>query len=238
MKKITVYVIALFLPLLASAQAVLPPTLSVQGNAQKTVVADKLNLSIDVFEKAKEYDDCYASLQKKYEILKTELKKEGIDIGKLRTQNMRINEDIEYTQDGAKKRGYEAGLSLVYEDVYSNEIIHKLIVTLNKSTLGYRYNVSFLLSDEKIKQYRKELMSQAVTDATEKAAILTNASKIQLGPIYSINYSDGGPIERPMYMQKTAMLSARESDASAPMELTPGNIELRESVSIIWLIKQ
>lgn len=237
MKKITVYVIALFLPLLVSAQTVLPPTLSVQGNAQKTVVADKLNLSIDVFEKAKEYDECYASLQKKYEILKTELKKEGIDIGKLRTQNMRINEDIEYTQDGAKKRGYEAGLNLVYEDVYSNEIIHKLIVTLNKSTLGYRYNVSFLLSDEKIKQYRKELMSQAVIDATEKATILTNAAKIQLSTIYSITYSDGGVIERPMYMQKTAMLSARESDTSAPMELTPGNIELRESVSMVWLIK-
>jgi len=237
MKRISIYVIALFLPVLVSAQGVLPPTISVQGNAQKTVTADKLNLSIDVFEKAKEYDACYASLQKKYEILKTELQKEGIDIGKLRTQNMRINEDIEYTQEGAKKHGYEAGLNLVYEDIYSNEIIHKLIVTLNKSTLGYRYNVSFLLSDEKTMQYRKELMTQAVTDASAKAGILSAAANVQLLSIYSISYADGGAVVAPMFMRKTAMMDARAENASAPMELTPGNIELHESVSMVWLIK-
>ncbi len=238
MKKVLFYVCVLFVANYASAQSVLPPTISIQGNAQKSVLADKLSLSIDVFEKAKEYDASYSALQKKYDVLKTELQKEGIDVSKLRTQNMRINEDIEYTQEGAKKKGYEAGLTLVYEDVYSNEIIHKLIVTLNKSTLGYRYNVSFLLSDEKTKQYRKELMSQAVADATEKALILVNAAKIQLATIYSISYADGGVVERPMYMQKSAMMDARAENSTTPMELTPGNIELRESVSIVWLIKQ
>jgi len=237
MKKILFYVVVLLSPIYVCAQNILPANISVQGNAQKIVIADKLNLSIDVFEKAKEYDACYASLQKKYEVLKTELQKEGIDVSKLRTLNMRINEDIEYTQEGAKKRGYEAGLNLVYEDQYSNEIIHKLIVTLNKSTLGYRYNVSFLLSDEKTKQYKKELMSQAITDATEKANILARASAIQLLSIYSISYADGGVVERPMFMQKTAMMDARAENTNAPMELTPGNIELRETVSMIWLIK-
>jgi len=33
------------------------------------------------------------------------------------------------------------------------------------------------------------------------------------------------------------MMDARAENTNAPMELTPGNIELRETVSMIWLIK-
>jgi uncharacterized protein YggE len=239
MNKLFTLLVVLFLPSLLVAQTPMPRSLSVQGSAQVKITADKATISVDIFEKATDYNTCYSNLQKKHEIFKSELKKEGIDISKLRASNLRINENYDYTDKGAQKNGYEASITLIYETEYSNEIINKLITTLNKSTLGYRYNVNFSLSDEKTKQYRSQLMTQAVTDARAKALILAEASQCKLGDIYNISYNDPGPVTVQTRMYKAEMLSVRanSSNTQEQIELTPGTIELNETVSIIWLLQ-
>jgi uncharacterized protein len=239
MNKLFTLLLSIFLPAILTAQIPMPRSLSVQGSAQTKVVADKATISVDIFEKAADYNTCYVNLQKKHELFKTELKKEGIDISKLKALNLRINENYEYTDKGAQKNGYEASITLVYETEYSNDIINKLITTLNKSALGYRYNVNFSLSDEKTKQYRSQLMTQAVTDARVKATILAEASQSKLGDIYNISYNDPGPVAVQNRMYKTAMMSvkANEDNAQEQIELTPGMIDLNETVSIIWLLQ-
>jgi uncharacterized protein YggE len=87
---------------------------------------------------------------------------------------------------------------------------------------------------------KNELLGKAVTDAAQKAAVLTTAAGVSLREIQSIDYSWGEinfevqPMKRMMMTEDC--IAAPMSAESYDMDIEPDDIEVSDTVTVIWEI--
>jgi uncharacterized protein YggE len=86
---------------------------------------------------------------------------------------------------------------------------------------------------------KNELLGKAVTDAAQKVAVLTTAAGVSLREIQSIDYSWGEinfevqPMKR---MMTEDCIAAPTSTESYDMDIEPDDIEVSDTVTVIWEI--
>ena len=89
---------------------------------------------------------------------------------------------------------------------------------------------------------KNELLGKAVTDAQEKASVLTQAAGISLKDIQSIDYSWGQinfevqPMNRMLMGDDCLAAPMMAEDASYDMDIEPDDIEVSDTVTVIWEI--
>ena len=214
-------------------------TIRVTGKGQITVKPDTTRITMSLEGTYPEYGEALRHSSLDTEHLKDILSTFGFERSGLKTLNFNVETEYEsYKDKGTYKQrfvGYKFRHTMKVEFPSDNDRLGKVLYALANCPVKPEFRLSYTVSDPEAA--KNELLGKAVTDAKEKASVLTQAAGVTLKDIQSIDYS-WGEIDfeyRPM----NRMLMADECPA-APMVAEGASydmdIEVSDTVTVLWEI--
>lgn len=219
-------------------------TIRVTGKGQIKVKPDTTRITMTLEGTYPEYGKALRHSSLDTEHLKDVLSAFGFERSDLKTLNFNVETEYEsYKDKGTYKQrfiGYKFRHMMKVEFPSDNDRLGKVLYALANCPVKPEFRLSYTVSDPEAA--KNELLGKAVTDAKEKASVLTQAAGVTLKDIQSIDYS-GGEIDfeyRPM----NRMLMADEclaapmvaEGASYDMDIEPDDIEVSDTVTVLWEI--
>lgn len=111
-----------------------------------------------------------------------------------------------------------------------------LNLIVNNAVVRPEFRFSFFVKDVEVS--KNELLAKAVSDAKEKAEVLSKAAGVNLKEIASIDYS-WGEIDfevRPVENYKMMALPD-EAEDSYEMDIEPDDIDMSDTVTVVWNVE-
>ena len=219
-------------------------TIRVTGKGQIKVKPDTTRITISLEGTWPEYGETLRHSSQDTERLKDVLSAFGFARSDLKTLNFNVETEYESYQDrGTYKQrfiGYRFTHMMKVEFPSDNDRLGKVLYALANCPLKPEFRLSYTVSDPEAA--KNDLLGKAVTDAKEKASVLTQAAGVTLKDIQSIDYS-WGEIDfeyRPMNRMLMAdEYLARPMVAESPsydMDIEPDDIEVSDTVTVLWEI--
>ncbi len=217
-------------------------TVRVTGKGQIKVHPDMTRITMTLQGLDWDYSETLRRSSEDTEELKSVLEPFGFRPSDLKT--LRFNIDTVHEsyreEDTWKQRfiGYKFEHVVKVEFESDNDRLGKLLYALAPCTLQPEFRISYFVKDPE--SSKNELLGKAVADAKEKASVLAAAAGVVLKDIQSIDYSWGEinfeyqPMEKAMLMEGSLMDNA--SDDRYDMNLEPDDIEVSDTVTVIWEI--
>ena len=217
-------------------------TIRVTGKGQIKVKPDMTRITLTLEGYEKEYDQTLRKSSEDTESLKDVLAGFGFERSDLKTLDFNVETKYETYEEKKtyKKRfiGYRFYHQVKVEFDSDNDRLGKILYALAHCAVQPEFKISYTVGDpEKVKN---ELLGKAVTDAEEKASILTQAAGVALKDIQSIDYSWGQinfevqPMSR-MLMEEN--YAPPLGDESYDMDIEPDDIDVSDTVTVIWEIE-
>ncbi len=219
-------------------------SIRVTGKGQIRIKPDTTRITMSLEGTYPEYSETLRRSSEDTERLKDLLDGFGFSRTDLKTLNFSIDTEYEsYRDKGAYKQrfiGYKFHHLMKVEFENDNARLGKVLYALANCPVRPEFRLSYTVADPEAA--KNELLGKAVTDAREKASVLTQAAGVTLKDIQSIDYS-WGEIDfeyRPM----NGMLMA-DNCIAAPlaaegenydMDIEPDDIEVSDTVTVIWEI--
>lgn len=214
----------------ATSQEGVEHTIQMNGYAEKRVVPDTATVSIGVLvqsETAQNASDENAAIMT---AVIEELKAIGLQDEEIQTSYVSVNPVYNY-EGTPTIVGYSASNSVQVETM----MLDNLSAIIDRSTAAGANQIggiSFSASDDLENEFREELISEAVADASSKASILASSLNVEIVGVQSASLSDtNGPI---IYYD-AAEAPAQEEAASTPIQ--PGESTVSMSVQVTYLIE-
>ena len=219
-------------------------TIRVTGKGQIKVRPDTTRITISLEGTWPEYGETLRHSSQDTERLKDVLSAFGFERSDLKTLNFNVETEYEsYKDKGTYKQrliGYRFTHMMKVEFPSDNDRLGKVLYALANCPLKPEFRLSYTVSDPEAA--KNDLLGKAVTDAKEKASVLTQAAGVTLKDIQSIDYS-WGEIDfeyRPMNRMLMAdEYLARPMAAESPrydMDIEPDDIEVSDTVTVLWEI--
>ena len=219
-------------------------TIRVTGKGQIKVKPDTTRITISLEGTWPEYGETLRHSSQDTERLKDLLSAFGFERSDLKTLNFNVETEYEsYKEKGSYKQrliGYRFTHMMKVEFPSDNDRLGKVLYALANCPLKPEFRLSYTVSDPEAA--KNDLLGKAVTDAKEKASVLTQAAGVTLKDIQSIDYS-WGEIDfeyRPMNRMLMAdEYLARPMVAESPsydMDIEPDDIEVSDTVTVLWEI--
>lgn len=218
-------------------------TIRVTGKGQIKVRPDMTRISLSLEGTYPEYGEALRRSSQDTEKLKDLLTGFGFERSDLKTLNFHVGTEYEsYKDHGAYKQrfvGYKYHHTMKVEFESDNERLGKVLYALAHCPVRPEFRLSYTVKDPEAA--KNELLSKAVTDARVKAAVLTQAAGVALKDIQSIDYSWGQinfevqPMNR-MLMAEECCDSAINEAGSYDMDVEPDDIEVSDTVTVVWEI--
>ena len=117
--------------------------------------------------------------------------------------------------------------------------LKKILYALANSDVKPEFRISYTIKDEE--SAKSELLGKAITDAKEKATVLSKKTSVTLKDIQNIYYSWGKidfeihPMSK-VLLSEDCLLSEILSD-SYELEIEPDDIEVSDTVTVVWEIQ-
>ena len=204
-------------------------TLIVSGSAEKSVVPDTASLSIGVVVQAptsKEASDENAALMNS---VINELKDIGLQEKDIQTSYISIYPVYNYPEDGIPTiKAYSASNNVQV----TTEMLDMLGDIIDRSAAAGANQIggiSFYVSNEKQKEYREELLAEAVNDASLKANQLAKGLDVSIVDVKTSSINEGG-FTQPFY----AAVEFAEEKVATPIQ--PGETTVSLSVQVTYVI--
>lgn len=220
--------------------------LKVQGESIISATPEEMIVNIPILVKDSLYSKCSDQLIAKYNNLVSDLNKNGIQKEVIKTDRMQITESYKWSSEGQKFEGYAGSINVLIELKYDAATLNKIIMTLNEKDIKLTYNVRFQLSKEQKESLLQKSIENAVSDATNKANIISKSTGLKLVEIKEINFgyvaaSDNllttvsvvGYGTQPR-TKMTGSITAINSDTP----LNPQEMDVSKSIGIIWYIEK
>jgi uncharacterized protein YggE len=211
-------------------------TITVQGEAIKEVKPDKATLRVTVNEEKPLLTEAKQEHDKKLRILLKLAQDVGVEKDKIQTGYAAITPVYDYIENKKHLRGYEVqtSLSFVFTDLskparFMDQVLNAGIDTVD----GINYGIQ---NEDSLK---KEMLSSSVKNAYDKASLIAEAAKVTIDKPLTIE--EGGiqwlvqPMSPPRPRMK-GMVTAANITMASP-ELPSGLIEIRQNVTITYLLK-
>ena len=217
-------------------------TIRVTGKSQIMVRPDMTRITITLEGTYKDYSESLHQSTLGTDRLKEILSGFGFERSDLKT--LSFNVDTEYerykVRSEYKQRlvGYKFRHIMKIEFDSDNERLGKILYALASCELKPEFRLSYTVKDPEAA--KNELLGKAVTDAREKAAVLTAAAGVTLKDIQSIDYSWGeidfevNPMHR-MVIEGACLGAAPAS--SYDLDIEPDDIEVADTVTVVWEIE-
>ncbi|VVB85104.1 Uncharacterised protein [uncultured archaeon] len=204
-------------------------TLSISGSASSLIVPDTASVSIGVVTQAataKEASDRNAAAMT---AVITALKNLGLEDKDIKTSFLSIQPLYNYSREGNVPT--ISGYSATTDIQITTMMIGKLGDIVDKSIASGANQVggiSFVVSEEKQRALRDELLANAVIDAREKANKLADSLKVRITGVKTSSISEGAaPPQFPLQaqaMEKTGV------------PIQPGEFKVTLSVQVTYII--
>ncbi len=218
-------------------------TIRVTGKGQIKVKPDLTRITLTLTGLYPEYGEALRNSSEDTEALKELLAGFGFDRTDLKTLNFRVDTEFEsYKDKGTYKQrfaGYRFHHVMKVEFVSDNERLGKILYALAKCPVNPEFRISYTVSDPEAA--KNELLGKAIADSKEKASVLTSAAGVTLKDIQSIDYSWGQinfevhPMDR-MIASEECCADAMECGGSYDMDIEPDDIEVSDTVTVVWEI--
>ena len=172
-------------------------TIRVTGKGQIKVHPDMTRITIDLKGIYPNYDETLRHSSEDTEKLKDILVKFGFERTDLKTLSFDIDTEYESYQEKRGTRteykrrlvGYRFTHRLKVEFESDNDWLGKILYALANCSLQPELRISYTVKNPEAA--KNELLGKAITDARNKAEVLTQAAGIELREIQSIDYSWG-----------------------------------------------
>ena len=216
-------------------------TIRVTGKGQIKVHPDMTRITMTLAGKNRDYSKTLRCSSEDTEMLKDVLSSHGFERSDLKTLNFDV--DTEYENYRDSKRDYKrrfAGYSFTHtmkvEFESDNDRLGRILYSLANCPVKPEFRISYTVKEpEKVKNM---LLGNAVTDAMEKAAVLSRAAGTNLKEIQTIDYSwskiDFEVSPSDGFMLKSCAMD--EACSGLSMDIEPDDIEVTDTVTVIWEI--
>ena len=164
------------------------------------------------------------------------LKDLGFKETDVKTTNFSVLKNRVYRNNSYIDSGYVASQDVTITFPYTEAILQKIAARFSQGKDPVDFSIAFELSDKLKQETETSLISKAVGDARSKAANLASAAVVKLGAIKSIVYGSVDNTPVPMYRAYKTMV-AGDSYQGENLSFTPQDIDLQQSVTIVWIIE-
>ena len=217
-------------------------TIRVTGKGQLRIKPDMTRITMSLEGLYPDYSETLRHSSEDTEALKDVLSAFGFERSDLKTLSFNVDTEYEsYREHGTYKQrfvGYRFHHVLKLEFDSDNDRLGKILYALANCSVSPEFRISYTVKDPE--SAKNLLLGKAVTDAKEKAAVLTQAGGVSLKEIQSIDYS-WGEINfeyRPMNGDLLAerCIAAPMAAESYDLDIEPDDIEVSDTVTVIWEI--
>ena len=219
-------------------------TIRVTGKGQIKVRPDTTRITISLEGTWPEYGETLRHSSQDTERLKDVLSAFGFERSDLKTLNFNVETEYEsYKDKGTYKQrfiGYRFMHMMKVEFPSDNDRLGKVLYALANCPLKPEFRLSYTVSDPEAA--KNDLLGKAVTDAKEKASVLTQAAGVTLKDIQSIDYSWGEidfeyrPMNRMLMADEYLARPMAAESPSYDMDIEPDDIEVSDTVTVLWEI--
>ncbi len=218
-------------------------TIRVTGKGQIKVKPDLTRITLSLDGTYPDYNETLRRSSQDTESLKDLLTAFGFERSDLKTLNFSVDTEYEsYKDKGTYKQrfvGYRFHHLMKVDFASDNERLGKVLYALANCPVKPEFRLSYTVKDPEAA--KNKLLGKAVTDAMEKASVLTKAAMVSLKDIQSIDYSWGEinfevhPMNR-MLVAEECMEAPVAGAGSYDMDIEPDDIEVSDTVTVIWEI--
>ena len=216
-------------------------TIRVTGKGQIKVKPDMTRITMTLTDVFEEYAETLRCSSMDTEALKDVLSAFGFERSDLKTLSFNVDTEYESYRDknnDYKQRfiGYRFNHILKVEFESDNDRLGKILYALANCSVRPEFRISYTVKDPEAT--KNLLLGKAVTDAKEKALVLTQAADVALKDIQSIDYS-WGEIDfeyRPMRGAVLAECYEAPLAKSYDLDIEPDDIDVSDTVTVIWEI--
>ena len=217
-------------------------TIRVTGKGRIKVRPDMTRITLTLEGTYSDYDETLYMSSKDTESLKDLLSSFGFERSDLKTLNFSVDTEYESykDRDAYKQRfdGYKFRHLMKVEFESDNDLLGRILYALAGCPVNPEFSLSYTVKDPEAA--KNELLGKAIIDAKEKASVLTQAAGVALKEIQSIDYSwreidfEFSPMSRPLMAPPSS--DGMMSSKSYAMDIEPDDIEVADTVTVIWEI--
>lgn len=218
-------------------------TIRVTGKGEIRVKPDMTRILLSLEGTDRNYTEALRKSSEETEALKTLLTRFGFERSELKTLKFSIDTEYEhYEEKGIYKQrfvGYKFIHKMKVEFESDNELLGKILYALAHSAV--KPEIHFLYTVKDPEKAKNELLGKAVTDAREKAEVLTRAAGVTLKDIESIDYSwqevdfEYRPSDRGMIARSLELPMMGRAEGF-DIDIEPDDIDVADTVTVIWEI--
>lgn len=215
-------------------------TIRVTGKGEIFVKPDIIRLNIKAVGTYREYSLSLRKSAEHTKLLRETISKAGFDPQNLKTDYFDINTYYEdYTDQHGEHRsrfiGYKYVHRLYIQLPNDNEQLGKVLYQFANNAVNVNLSIIYTVKDANA--VKNELLGKAIEDSKIKAEVLAKAAGVFLGEIKEIDYSWG---EFEIYSQPVHGIKLGKKMTPAEeynFDIVPGDIDVQDTVTIIWEIK-
>lgn len=206
-------------------------TICVKGLAKASAKPDTVVLSFEVHANNMDYSQSIDELNYRTNTLREELESIGLERGNLKTAEFNIRAEYVYNKKDEKVfDGYKANHDLKIEFPMDKDMLNKVLNKLGKTQSKTMFSINFDIKDKE--PFLIKALHNAVKNARQRAELLAAASGVQLGKVLEINYNWGE-----IHVYDSGGPMGMLLDAEANYDITPDDIDLQDTVTLIWEIE-
>ena len=213
----------------------------VTGKGSISVKPDMIRLLLNLEDMYDTYDKTLEQSAVQVETLKDCFEKLGFQRSDLKTLSFNVDTEYESYQDRQKawKRrfmGYKFVHRLKIEFEADNKLLGQVLYALAHAPIRPEFRINYTIKDTE--SAKNQLLGKAITDSKEKAKVLTEAARVVLGDIITIDYSWGEitflsePMHKCMSLEEDCCIAAESYD----IDIEPDDIDVTDTVTVVWEI--
>lgn len=216
-------------------------TIRVTGIGSVSVKPDTTSLRITFGGIYKDYEETVRQSAEKTKILREAIEKSGLPGEALKTKDFSIESEYESYRDynnDYKKRflGYKFYHKTQIQFPKDNKMLGRILYELSICSVKVEFSIDYTVKDKD--EVKKEVIKRAVENSREKAEIMAIAAGVSLGEVQSIDYSWGEIDIRTSPVDKLEVRKSYALEPSYDIDIEPDDIDLTDTVTMVWEIKQ
>jgi len=207
-------------------------TISVSGQAEMLVNADEAIIYTGASIVKPSANDAQQEVNEIIADIILGLKATGIDEDDIETEQLTLYEERDWSSGKSKIIGYRASQTLKIRTENLNKIGTIVDIAVSNGATQIN-NINFDISDEKENEYKKQVLSEATTNAKEEAEVIASSLGVNLGKIKTVSESNFYYTPY-VYRMETIVGQAAVDEATTVM---PGKLTVSAYVNIIYNIR-
>ncbi|MFC2662500.1 MAG: SIMPL domain-containing protein [Eubacterium sp.] len=218
-------------------------TIRVTGKGSIKVTPDMMRITITMKKTRESYEETMRCSSEDTKELQELLSEFGFQKSDLKTLSFDVDSEFERYQDAngiyqKKFLGYSYEHEMKVEFERDNDRLGKILYALAKCPLKPEFRISYFVRDREAA--KNKLLGNAVRDAAAKASVLAEAAGVELEDIQTIDYSWGRvdfEFDDVGMARPGVCLEASAGSRSFDMDINPDDIEVEDTVTVIWGIE-